>query len=192
MKGHALREQYTLCWKFLQEIKWYVVFAVGIFALTFLVGFTFPIFFKNEIMKFIIEMTNLTKGKSMLQLIMLIFLNNVKASIMIIVFGIIFGIFPLIAAVVNGYLLGFVSRGVASSNGISILWKLLPHGIFELPAILFSIGIGIKIGIDIFGNNPKKKLQHNMKEAMRFFLFIILPLLLIAGIIEGTLIFLLR
>ncbi len=36
---------YKLCWKFLNESKWHVVFALGFFMLTFLIGFAFPIFF---------------------------------------------------------------------------------------------------------------------------------------------------
>ncbi len=188
MRMQFLKENYIACWKFLQEIKWYVVFTVGVFALAFLIGFAFPIFFRGEIIKFITEMSNLVKGKSTIELIVFIFLNNVKVSLMTIVLGIAFGIFPLTATIVNGYILGFVARQVASLEGITILWKLLPHGVFELPAIIFSIGMGIKIGRDTLSDDAREKLKHNFSEGLRFFIFIILPLLLVAGIIEGTLI----
>lgn len=188
MRMQFLKENYIACWKFLQEIKWYVVFTVGVFALAFLIGFAFPIFFRGEIIKFITEMSNLVKGKGTIELIVFIFLNNVKVSLMTIVLGIAFGIFPLTATIVNGYILGFVARQVASLEGITILWKLLPHGVFELPAIIFSIGMGIKIGRDTLSDDAREKLKHNFSEGLRFFIFIILPLLLVAGIIEGTLI----
>ena len=73
---------------------------------------------------------------------------------------------------------------VAARRGTFLL---VPHGIFELPAILFSIGIGFKIGIDLF-SRKKGNLKYNLREALRFFIYIILPLLIIAAIIEGALI----
>ena len=67
-------------------------------------------------------------------------------------------------------------------EGISALWRLFPHGIFELPAVIFSIGIGIKIGVDllIVKKKKKEKLKTNYIEGLRFFLFVVIPLLLLA------------
>lgn len=53
---------------------------------------------------------------------------------------------------------------------------------------MLSIGIGMKIGTDIFKDNAKQKLGNDIKEGLRFFVFVIIPLLLVAGIIEGVLI----
>ena len=181
-------ENYSKCWDFLRESRWYVVFAFGIFALFALVGFVLPIFFRERIFALLVEMVAELEGKGSLEIIGLIFFNNIKASFFAIVFGIGLGIFPLAMAVMNGYLVGFVSRLVASEAGIFSLWRLLPHGIFELPAIFFSIGIGLKIGTDIFRKDAMKKLRYNFREGLRFFVFVVLPLLVVAGIIEGLLI----
>ncbi len=54
--------------------------------------------------------------------------------------------------------------------------------------MILSIGIGLKIGAGMLGKDVKKKLKYNFKEGLRFFVFVILPLLLIAGIIEGVLV----
>jgi stage II sporulation protein M len=183
-----LTKNYSACWKFLNETRWYVVFTLAIFAITFLIGFTFPIFFRTEILQFIADMIRMLENKTTFELITFIFLNNMKASFAAIVLGIGAGILPLISAIVNGYLIGFVAIEVASTEGIIVLWRLLPHGIFELPAIIFSIGIGLKIGRELFSKNIKEKLKHNFKEGLRFFVFVIFPLLVIAGIIEGILI----
>jgi stage II sporulation protein M len=102
--------------------------------------------------------------------------------------GVFFGIFPLFVAIVNGYLLGFVSRFAVEEGGILILWRLIPHGIFELPAVIISIGLGLKLGVSMIGKNRKKVLKKDLRKSFRFFLFVIFPLLLIAGIIEGILI----
>ena len=76
-------------------------------------------------------------------------------------------------------------------GGASLL-KLLPHGIFELPAIFIALGIGLKLGTFPFQKEPEKSLKRFLGNSIRVFLLIVLPLLLIAGIIEGLLIFLLN
>ncbi len=181
-------EQYSKCWKFFNEARWHIVFALGIFALTFIVGFVYPNIFRTEILSFIKELMLMFEGRGTSEMIWMIFYNNFKASFFAIILGVGIGIFPLVTLIINGYLLGFVSREVASIGGISLLWQLAPHGIFELPAIIFSIGIGLKIGGDMFYGDIGKKLKHNFEEGLRFFLFVVFPLLVIAAIIEGLLI----
>ena len=156
--------------------------------LMFFVGFIYPFFFRQEIFGWIEKLILSLEGKGTFEIMGVIFFNNLKASFFAIVMGIGFAIIPLITVIANGYILGFVAREVAMREGIGTLWQLAPHGIFELPAILFSIGMGIKIGLDLFDKDFKKKLKHNYREALRFFVFVILPLLIIAGIIEGMLI----
>ncbi|MBU2576378.1 MAG: stage II sporulation protein M [Nanoarchaeota archaeon] len=181
-------KNYSACWKFLNESKWHVVFAFGILMLLFFIGFIYPFFFRQEIFEWIEKLVLSLEGKGTLEIIAFIFFNNLKASFFAIITGIGFGILPLITIVLNGYLLGFVIRESAVRNGIGVLWQLVPHGIFELPAILFSVGIGMKIGTDLFGKDIGKKLKYNFREGLRFFVFVIFPLLLVAGIIEGILI----
>lgn len=187
-KQNFFVKNYSACWKFLNESKWYMVFALGIFMLVFLIGFIYPFFFRQEIFEWIEKLILSLEGKSTLEIILFIFFNNIKAGFFAIVTGIGLGILPLIILVFNGYLLGFVVREAAVREGIGVLWQLAPHGIFELPAILLSIGIGLKIGVDLFKKDVKEKLKHNFKEGLRFFVFVIFPLLLVAGIIEGLLI----
>ena len=188
MKKNFLVDQYSKCWKFFNEAKWYIVFGLGVFALTFIIGFIYPNIFRSEILGFIEKLMLMFEGKGTAEMTWMIFFNNFKASFFAIILGIGIGIFPLVTLVINGYLLGFVSREVAGIGGIATLWQLLPHGIFELPAVLFSIGIGLKIGGDMFYGDIGKKLKHNFEEGLRFFLFVILPLLIIAAVIEGALI----
>jgi stage II sporulation protein M len=169
-----------------------MVFALGFFMLTFLIGFVFPIFFREEIINFISELILSLEGLSVAELIVFIFWNNFKASFFAIILGITAGLFPLFMLVTNGYLLGFVSRAAVEVEGLSSLWRLLPHGIFELPAVLFSLGIGFKIGGGMFKKGFRNNLKYNFKEGLRFFVFVIFPLLLVAGIIEGLLVGLIK
>jgi stage II sporulation protein M len=61
-----------------------------------------------------------------------------------------FAITPLVVLVVNGYVLGFVANKSVGSQGILVLWRLMPHGIFEIPAIIISIAVGIRLGMFLF------------------------------------------
>ena len=181
-------DQYKKCWGFLKESRWYVVFALGVFAVMFLVGFTYPQFFRAEIFDFIEGLRAMFEGKGVADMIGIIFFNNLKASFFAVVLGIGIGIFPLVTVVINGYLLGFVSREAVNIGGLSALLLLVPHGIFELPAVIFSIGIGLKIGGDMFSGDAGKKLEYNIKESLRFFVLVVFPLLVVAAVIEGLLI----
>jgi stage II sporulation protein M len=180
-----LRYNYSKSFAFFKESKTFILFSCTLFLLFFIIGFVFPIFFREEIFKFIFDMKDIFTGRSIPWMISFIFFNNLKASAFAIIFGIILGILPLLTVVVNGYLVGFVSREVVSVEGISAMWRLVPHGIFELPAIIFSIGLGLKIGMSIF--SKKRAIKYNFKESIRFFVFVVFPLLLIAAIIEGVL-----
>lgn len=95
------------------------------------------------------------------------------------IFGILLGILPFLALVVNGYVLGFVANQAIAIDGIFVLWRLLPHGIFEIPAILISTALGIRLGTDL------KNIKKNFISSIRIFLLIVIPLLVIAGLIEG-------
>ena len=187
-KGKFWSTHYKACWGFLRESRNYIIVSLGVFCMFFIVGFGLPIFFNEQIFAMIEEMILKFEGLGVFETIGLIFLNNIQASFFAIVFGVGVGLFPLFGAIFNGYLLGFVARFAVEEGGILVLWRLVPHGIFELPAIILSIGIGIKLGIDVLFAEGRKKFEKDFREAMRFFLFVIFPLILIAGIIEGILV----
>jgi stage II sporulation protein M len=166
-----------------------MVLSLVIFFSFFLVGFAFPIFFREKIFDFMANLVGSLEGLNTWEVMGFIFFNNLKASFFALLFGIGFGVFPIITGVINGYLVGFVAREAARVEGILVLWRLLPHGIFELPAVFFCIGMGMKIGFSLFGKkNTKNNLKRNLKESLRFFAFVVIPLLIIAGIIEGILV----
>jgi len=88
----------------------------------------------------------------------------------------------------NGFIPGFVAAITVKQEGIWSLWRLLPHGIFEMPAIFISFGMGIKLGTFIFEKEKKKTFIEYFKKSMLVFFTIIVPLLVVAAIIETILI----
>jgi len=186
MKG-VLVENYRKSFEFMRECRWFFVGALGLFTLTFLIGFAFPVFFREEIIAMLKELVLSIEGLGMFELAWFIFLNNLAAGFMAFVLGIGLGVFPLVTCVVNGYLLGLVAREAVMVEGIWTLWRILPHGVFELPAVLFSIGMGLKLGGSIF-SFKKGEVERSFVEGLRVFVFVIFPLLIVAAIVEGILI----
>ena len=143
------------------------------------------------IKKFIEELLAKTEGLSTSQLILFILYNNLKSSFWALILGFFLGIFPVLTSFANGYVLGFVAEKTVSQESIFYLWRLFPHGIFELLALFLTLGLGTRFGFFILGRNKKREFLRRLQESLRVFLFIILPLLIIAAIIEGALITLL-
>lgn len=192
-RGIDLRREYKQSWEYLKECKNFIYVAIGIFFAFFILAFFIPPSESvlNYIFEFIQELLEKTQGMSATELISFIFFNNLQSSFFGMLFGVVLGIFPLLALAANGYLLGFVSSLTIVEYGIFSLWRLFPHGIFELPAIFISLGLGLKLGSFIFQKKKQESFRDFLWNSLKVFLFIVIPLLIIAGIIEGTLISLL-
>lgn len=189
-KRFSLKEEYEKSWRYIEETRNFIYFIVATFLVFTLVGFFIPApeSIANQIFKFIEELLEKTSGMSQAELISFILFNNLKSTFTGMIFGVFFGVFPMISAVTNGYVIGFVGAFSVESQGASVLLKLLPHGIFELPAALISIGMGLKLGSFIFQKNIKKAFKEYFWNSLRVFLLVVIPLLIIAAIIEGSLI----
>ncbi len=185
---------YKLSLKSLKETKNYIWFSCISFFCLALIGFLFPVLFQQQILDLIRDLLNQTEGLDVWNMIRFIFINNLKSSFFALFCGVLFGIVPFAVSVVNGYVLGFVANKTIAAEGYLFLWRLLPHGIFELPAVLISIALGLKLGMFLFiykGKNKLRELGKWLINSLRVFIFVIIPLLVIAGIIEGVLIILL-
>jgi len=178
----------------IKELKNYFFVVLFLFLLLGVVGFFFPYFFENEILKIIEELLAKTEGLGTIGLISFIISNNIQSAFFGMIFGVFFGIISLIVATVNGYVLGFVATRTVEIEGFLVLWRLIPHGIIELFAVMVSLALGLRLGMFLFiykGKNKGKEFLRWIKNAIIVFVFIIIPLLVIAGIIEGALIILL-
>ena len=184
-------EEYKKSWNFIRESKKFIYSIVGIFFIFSLIGFfiTTPTLIAEQILKFIEELLLKTQDMGHFELIKFIFFNNTQSSFFGMIFGALFGIFSVVTTIANGYLLGFVSAMVVSSKGFGVLWRLAPHGIFELPALFISLGLGLKLGMFFLEKDKAKTFRNYLWNSLRVFLYIIIPLLLVAALIEGTLIF---
>lgn len=172
---------------YLYKQRRYVYAVALVFAASAVLGFSFAdrFTFFNDLLADIAEVT---ADLDYLELIWFIFSNNITSSISALFLGIFFGVFPLFNALFNGALLGYVYSKAVVFEGYAVIWRLFPHGIFELPAIFISLGLGVHVGAAWFGPHKRKVIFQRWKESMKVFLTIVLPLLALAAIIESTLI----
>jgi len=230
-KKFSISKIYSESWEYIKFCRNKIYFIIGIFFVFAIIGYFLPVSQSiiEIILNYIEKILEQTKDLSGLQLIYFIFLNNLQASFIGIIFGIFLGITPIFLAIVNGYVLGFVAALTVKQVGVLSLLNLLPHGIFELSAVFISLGLGLNLGIPfiyryfkyyskkdnflalIMGilflfpaiiltliiNRNLRKIQLNdflyrLGNSMKVFLFIVIPLLIIAAIIEGSLIHLVK
>ncbi|MBW6442174.1 stage II sporulation protein M [Patescibacteria group bacterium] len=189
-KESFFRDNYKESFDYIQKSKIFIYCSViFFFVFTFLGMFLqTPENIEQTILDLIEKILIQTEGLSLEGLISFIFLNNLQSAFFIVIFGIFFGIFPLAAILFNGYVLGFVAIRAAQIGGASVLLNLLPHGIFELPAIFISAGLGFKLGTFLFQKEKPYPFRIHLIKSLKVFVFVVIPLLIVAAIIEGILI----
>ncbi len=186
-----IKKEYLAVWEYLKKARFCFFIVLALFLISTLVGFFLPIFLKEYIFNFIEQLMQKTEGMGFFQLFIFIFQNNLTTAFIGMLLGLVFGILPLILAVFNGYVIGFVTKIVVSETSFFSVLRLLPHGIFELPALILSLGLGLKLATFFMSEDKKKQFKYDLENSLRVFLLAILPLLLIAAVIETSLIFLL-
>jgi uncharacterized membrane protein SpoIIM required for sporulation len=116
---------------------------------------------------------------------------NVTSAVSLLIFvpvGYLIGAIQPILSIANGAILGYVLSKVFALSGFTEFWRILPHGIFELPAVFISLGMGMKLGTFLFNSNPGRELKIRFIKSIKTFVCVVIPLLIIAAVIEGTLI----
>ncbi len=117
-----------------------------------------------------------------------IFIHNVLASLLMVGAGLLFGIVPTVAICFNGFMLGVVYRQGAETFGCArAALQILPHGVFEIPALLFSAAYALWLGVTSIRQIRKKEeqpLRHCVEHAFRRYFAVAFPLRVIAAGIE--------
>lgn len=115
-------------------------------------------------------------------------INNLSVTFAAIAGGITGGIYTLFIMANNGLSIGAVATLVGQNNLAYPFWAFVfPHGSLELPAIFLAGGAGLLIGKAIIFPGAYRRLDalklNGIKAAK--LLFGIVPMLIIAGTIEG-------
>ncbi len=190
MKSGFLKRNYQDCWEYMKDSRKYLAAVAILFVAAVLLGFFAPIFFVDTIRNLLKNLVDETKDMNFPQIFIFIFQNNLKTSFLGILLGFFLGVIPLFYAVTNGYIIGFVAAITAQVLGGSVLLRLLPHGIFELPALVIALGVGLRLGTFFFtARNKGRGLLAYFTTgviALIIFLFALVILSLLGPIFQST------
>ena len=172
------------------EIKIYFWITMIVFVLFTLQGYFGAVENPEEATKIINEFQeefSFIQNWNSFSIFLLIFLNNSIKAFAVILLGFFFGMAPFLLLAANGTLLGVVAYIVSQESGWTFLFLgILPHGIFEIPALILSVSYGLWLGVKFY-----RKIKYNESfkshfiHSIKFFGKIILPLLFIAALIEA-------
>lgn len=189
-KMNLVWKEYLECFNFLKESKKQIGIIIAIFFAFAIFGFFFhfPEKVLVKLLEYVQEILDKTNGNNSLEMIGFIFSNNFQATFVSMILGFFLGIFSIFNAIVNGTVLGIIAKMSVDSAGLGSLWRLIPHGIFELPAIFISLGLGVKFGTVLLKKEKKKYFKIYFLKILKAYFYVVLPLLILAAIIEGLLI----
>lgn len=176
VKGLSVRKQFGESLSYIRESRKEIFFVIALFLFSAIIGY----FARDQLAflnPFLRDLAGWTIGLDIPHLVGFILQNNLKSAFISIVFGAFMGVMPLISTVSNGVVVGYVLGIASDAVGFTSWWRLAPHGIFELPAIFISFGIGLRLGFGAF----KEYVGHfSKKNRVIVYLPILLSLLMTA------------
>lgn len=169
--------------------KW-VLIAVGLFVIGMALGLAMPDNVADVFAGDLAALEELAEALGPFQFTtaVFIFLKNVSALLFSFIFSPLLCLVPILALTVNGWLLSFVSAAVIKQESLGLLLAaLLPHGVFELPAIIIGEAAALSFGtmaiIALVSKKRRSQLSPNLKQNIRY-MALAFALLLPAAIIE--------
>lgn len=174
----------------LSELKPYIVLSTLVFTLSIIAGYIAYGLYPEYAMQSVSgleELVQMLQGLSPLEIMLLIFINNTIAMFTAILFGIVLGIVPLMVLVLNGFIIGTIVNMLLTENGLSfIIAGLVPHGIIEIPMLLLSTSIGMRIGYEVLSALAGKPsdIKREFIKGMKLFFYWMIPLIFLAALIE--------
>jgi stage II sporulation protein M len=176
--------------EYLKSSRKYILIMTGIFIISVIAGLVVSLKdlgLSENYLNMLKESFGWIKDLSPIGIMLVIFLNNALKSLLAIVLGAGFGIIPVIFVGGNGLLLGLVANQVSSEKGaLFVLAATLPHGIIEIPMILISSGLGLRLGHLMYSSIMGKKtdMRSELMQCLWIYLRIVVPLLFVSAVIE--------
>ncbi len=169
----------------LRKKKYFLFFTVSIFLLAALSSvINIPGLRKVllEIVDAIRKMAEDYQNGTLFYVVVKIFVHNAVALFIALFSGVLLFLIPVFIIAMNGYLIGFVVSPHLPEIGL-----LVPHGIFELPAFALACSYGIWLGLWPFNRGRIETAILRLKQCMKIYFYAVIPLLIAAAIIEGSL-----
>ena len=179
--------------QYLYGLKKYIMFSSYIFTISVFGGYLIAQNYPEETQLLIEEISSMfLSGEEVTswQIFLFIFENNVSKLFILLLLGAFAGLIPILSVFANGLLLGIFAQVVSEEISWTFFFLgILPHGIIEIPVLIISSAIGIRIGkVAIFRLFSKKEsLLKELFKALKFFILVLVPLIFIAALIEAFL-----
>ena len=176
--------------QYLKDLRKEIVIVALLFVLSAAIGYVVAIMHPEMVMQSLEELeglVDLLKNLSPIEIMFLIFLNNSIKSLFVLVLGVFFGVVPLLFIAYNGYFLGIFSHKILMEQSLLYLaGGLLPHGIIEIPMVVISAAVGIRLGLKVIAafKGESVSLKEEIITGIKFFFYWIMPLLFIAAVVE--------
>lgn len=193
-----MKEQFTKLRQFYRgELSYHLFIATVAFCvmivLSFILGMVWPSIASGAIQYFanMIKDAGLVDDEGAFSALG-IFGNNIRAFVVTACYGFIpFVFLPVVSLALNGAILGLFAAFYVN-NGQSLLVYLagiLPHGIFELPALVLAMSCGLylcRVITDYVRFNRKGTVKNAVLNVCRVLVLNVLPLTAIAAVIEAN------
>jgi stage II sporulation protein M len=186
-----MKETYQRIFNYFCQIRHFIFFSLAVFIVFAFLGYfsakNYPSYFQ-PILKEIQNLYSPYFQLSPFYQFLFIFIHNTFNLFLVVLSGIFFGVFPFFSLLSNGFSLGIIAFFTKQEFSFSFFISgVLPHGILEIPVLILTGALGLKIG-QIFFERIFKKREKDLKKELIFALGIFwrffIPLLLLAAFIE--------
>lgn len=170
----------------------YLLLLGVLFAAAFLGGMHAPLPVRQQVTEALQAVGEPYRDMAGGTLFFYILVHNVMASLLLLASGLLYGVVPVLAVASNGFVLGVLYGLEAVAAGYSkAAMKVVPHGIFEIPALLFTASYGLWLGIlsiRRLRGKAEGPLRGPVNYAFERYFTVVFPLLVMAAAIETYLI----
>jgi len=171
--------------------KW-IIIAIALFGVGLVLGLAAPasmVTLLSEELAALDELADFLAPLPQFIVFIVIFLTNTFTLLISFILSPILCLWPILVLTLNGWLLSFVSTVLVQEKSLGfVLVGLLPHGVFELPALIMGEAAALSFGtaaiIALFKKERRNLLLPSLKQNLRY-LLIALALLLPAATIEA-------
>jgi uncharacterized membrane protein SpoIIM required for sporulation len=165
-----------------RTIRPYLLILTLLFAASFLAGTIAPPSIRRQMADMFQIVAGSYRDIAGGMLFFNILVQNVMATIFVLISGVILGIVPTFAIGSNGFGLGVLFGQASEASGyLKAALKVLPYGVFEIPAL------GVVVVRRMRGKESTP-LGVQIELAFRGYFAVVFPLLVVAAAIETTLI----
>jgi stage II sporulation protein M len=188
-----LKESILESKRYLRSIRREIGLSTLLFCGALLAGYAFAVSYPQETARYMEQMQSYfadISQETTWQTFLAILQNNLDAMLLVVALGVFAGLLPLFFLALNGFMIGLVAAVIfARMSPLVFFFGILPHGVLELPAMVFSAAIGLRIGWKalrrLFGGPAD--LTAEVAQGARFALTALVPLLTAAAFIEAYL-----